>query len=267
VALLLSPIAANAQATGEWRGRIVVDSTRESLADAEVAILQLRRSVKSDSLGRFVMTGLPTGVYKVVTRAVGFVPDTTMFEIALGESIVQDITLRRAITKVAEVHVKAPTRRYLTGKMVEFEERKERGIGVFLDRDLLAAQRNRKLSDIVASYGRGVDVRRGTRSKAWAVGGRAVGTGRCLLCGSRGQVQLDPADLAAGAKPACYMDVWLDGALVYNGAANGAPLFDLNAINPDDIEAIEVYSGASQLPARFSVTSGGCGALVIWTRA
>ncbi|MBK9977878.1 MAG: hypothetical protein IPP20_08100 [Gemmatimonadetes bacterium] len=45
------------------------------------------------------------------------------------------------------------------------------------------------------------------------------------------------------------------------------PLHDVNSIPPEQIESIEAYAGASQVPAQFNRTSGGCGVLVIWTRS
>ena len=42
--------------------------------------------------------------------------------------------------------------------------------------------------------------------------------------------------------------------------------FDLNLVDPDQIEGIEVYSSGAQMPPRFNRTSSGCGAVVIWMR-
>ena len=38
------------------------------------------------------------------------------------------------------------------------------------------------------------------------------------------------------------------------------------SIPPAQIEAIEVYTSAAQIPAQFNKTSNGCGVMVIWTR-
>jgi hypothetical protein len=77
---------------------------------------------------------------------------------------------------------------------------------------------------------------------------------------------LDDFDIAAGAPLACYLDVYLDGALIYDSTARKAPLFNLNSITASEIEAIEVYSSAAQVPAQYNKTSGGCGVMLIWTR-
>ena len=58
----------------------------------------------------------------------------------------------------------------------------------------------------------------------------------------------------------CAPRVWLDGV----------PLFgdeDVDAVvTPNDVEGIEVYSGAAGTPVEFSGGRGSCGAIVIWTR-
>jgi hypothetical protein len=73
-------------------------------------------------------------------------------------------------------------------------------------------------------------------------------------------------DRSLGARPACYVDVYIDGVIVFNSAHPEAGLFDVNTMRPESVEAIEVYSSAAQIPARFNRSSGGCGVMLIWTR-
>ena len=37
-------------------------------------------------------------------------------------------------------------------------------------------------------------------------------------------------------------------------------------ISPMDIEAIEVYRSASEVPARFTTAASNCGVILIWSR-
>ncbi len=62
------------------------------------------------------------------------------------------------------------------------------------------------------------------------------------------------------------MDVYVDGALAFDSTQAENGLFDVNSIPPAQIEAIEVYTSAAQIPAQFNKTSNGCGVMVIWTR-
>ena len=105
----------------------------------------------------------------------------------------------------------------------------------------------------------------GYTSKAWASSGRNITSTSCPTCGPIGG-SINPGDRQAGAGPACYLDVYIDGALVYNSSMRYAALFDLNSIEPGSIEAMEVYSSGSNLPSEFQRTGGGCGAVLIWMR-
>ena len=140
--------------------------------------------------------------------------------------------------------------------IAEFEERRLAGFGHFITRVELERQENRRISDILARVP-GLTVKRGTGGYAW-------------IASSRGNIKLqgDPRpsalDLQRGARPACYSNVYVDGAIVYSSGMGD--LFDINQIGPNQIEAIEYYSGAAQIPARFNRTNSACGVLVVWTR-
>ena len=50
------------------------------------------------------------------------------------------------------------------------------------------------------------------------------------------------------------------------GGFEGEPPFDINAVATTTVAAIEFYAGPAQMPPELNVTSGTCGALVIWTK-
>ena len=77
-------------------------------------------------------------------------------------------------------------------------------------------------------------------------------------------VNLVPTDLGyrvmSRRDPRCSPAVFLDGIYMGTGAE-----FDFDAVlTTEQIEGIETYSGAGQIPAQFNRSD--CGALVIWTR-
>ena len=78
--------------------------------------------------------------------------------------------------------------------------------------------------------------------------------------------ELLDSDVAAGARPACFVDVYVDGALVFDSRQAREGLFDINTIPPAHIAGIEVYTSASQIPAKYNRTGNGCGVVLIWTR-
>lgn len=141
--------------------------------------------------------------------------------------------------------------------IAEFEERRLAGFGHFITRAELEKQENRRTGDILARMP-GTWMVRGSGGHAW-------------IANSRGRQTIvrmpQPADddLRRGAqRVACYASVYLDGSVVYTSGRG--PLFDVNQISPNQIEAIEYYSSASQIPPRFNRTDSACGVLVIWTR-
>ena len=51
-----------------------------------------------------------------------------------------------------------------------------------------------------------------------------------------------------------------------SASALGEAYEAINLVHPSSVEIIEVYRGASELPAEFGGSSGQCGAIVIWTK-
>lgn len=250
-------------AQGEVVGRVLEDSSRRPVPDATLLIPSLEKAVRSDSLGRFLLAGIPRGTHALRVRALGFreVQDEVVIE--SNEVIVKDFTMARAAQVLAPTTVTAAAP--VTGKMSGFMDRKAFGIGHFITRDKLAdAEGGRRRTGDIISMAPGTTVKRGG-SKAWVASGRAVNKqgGGCAFCRSGG---LDRADRNAGAPPACYMDVYLDGALVFNSSQPSSGLFDVNSLQPEMLEGIEVYTSASQVPAQYNRTAHGCGVILLWTR-
>ena len=257
-------------AQGEIRGRVLADSTGVPVGGAELRLLGLSSNVTSDSAGRFALAGIPTGGHLLVVRAVGFAADTSEVEFSSNETLFKDVVLRRVVQPLAPVNVRASETRIEGGWRGDFTRRREAGVGRQLDRSLLEKYSSRTISDLLATQVPGVEIRRGNGSKTWVASGRAVSPGGCAFCRG-GPSSLDPGDVAQGARPACYMDVYLDGVNVYTmsqgaGAGKAPPLCDMSTLRPQQIEAIEVYTSAAQIPAQYNKTSSGCGVLLIWTR-
>ena len=261
-AIATTPASLRAQT--ELRGRVIDELRRQPIANASVSLPALGRETHTDSAGRFRLAELTSGALLLVTRLPGYRPDTARLTLGADSVLEHEVVLRRLST-LAPVSVSASAARAVPPSMVGFEERRASGHGRFIDRAMLARQGNRKTGDLVAQLVPGIRVQRGRSSKAWVASGRNRGTSVCAMCNDA--MALDAADVAAGAGPACFLDVYLDGALVYDsGSRSGAPLFDLNTLDPDEIEGIEVYTGAGQIPAKYNRTAGGCGVMVIWTR-
>ena len=258
------PRAAAAQA--ELQGRVFADGARQPLANALVYLPKLDLRAVSDSLGRYRIEKIPRGDHLVVTRALGFRSDSAMTGFDGNETIVNDVVLKVAVNELPTVDVKEASPPVTRGKMVDFDRRKALGIGHFLDRELFAKDGGRRLTEIIAANVPGVSVYRGTGSKAWLASSRKAGGAKCAFCKTTRSEMLDDFDIASGAPLACYLDVYLDGALIYNSSSRKTPLFNLEGMTGSEVEAIEVYSSAAQVPTQYNKTSGGCGVMLIWTR-
>jgi carboxypeptidase family protein len=231
-------------AQGSIAGRVLAEATRAPVSGAEIILLGTNRTVSTDSAGRYSFRGVPGGVQLLITRAVGFAPDSFRAELFDDESVSRDVILKASVTTLGEVRVSesAP----VAAKLMAFDERRRANAGgTFFDSTVIAKWEYRKAGDLLSTVS-GVDVQR-QRSAAYLTGSRATQSLRTGL----------------GARPVpCFMDVYLDGAAV----ALGNTMFDINSIGLNHVAAIEVYSSAARIPPQYNRTSGGCGVVLLWTR-
>jgi hypothetical protein len=241
--------ATNVAQESAFAGTVLSSSKREPLRGVEVSLPQLGLSARTNDSGAFRINDVPAGAHVVWLRHVGYAPLT----LQLG-FVANDITKRQfllANVQTLDSVIIAATRPALP----EFEDRRKLGIGHFLAREELAKQENRRMSEILSRVA-GLRIARASGgSQAWVVGGRGMGTA----------YQPDRTSTALGAQPACYADVWLDGAVVYRGDMAGAMLWDVNSITAGGLEAVEFYANA-QTPLRYSRPNMECGVLLLWTR-
>ena len=64
----------------------------------------------------------------------------------------------------------------------------------------------------------------------------------------------------SAASSGCVLQYYVDGLFMSPGS------FSVDDIVPADLEAIEIFRGPSEVPARFRGRETGCGLVVIWTR-
>jgi hypothetical protein len=276
-ALVMVALAANAltgqqatrvdsasQARGVLAGLVFDLRTKAPISGADVRLPATGRAVTADAVGRFELRAVPVGSQLLVVRAVGYLPESTTVDVREGETTQKEILLAPDPQRLPEVRVPGTASR---GKLAGFEDRRRQGIGKFMDADMLAKQAGRTTGDILNALP-GVSVWRGG-TKAWIASTRAVTNDKCAFCKTDILELLDSMDIALGARPHCYMDVYVDGAMVYSygrETIHPPPLFDINSIPPETIAGLEVYSSAAQIPAQYNRTSAGCGVIVVWLK-
>jgi hypothetical protein len=115
-----------------------------------------------------------------------------------------------------------------------FYERRRHGFGTFLDRADIERRRPSRTVDLLTGIA-------GVRIQYNRDGSRSV------------------MMRSLGFRGACRPRILLDGIEVR--------WFNLDHdLSPHDVEAVEIYRGSVQTPARFGGTNSSCGVLVFWTR-
>ena len=120
--------------------------------------------------------------------------------------------------------------------LANFDERKARGLGLFVTRGDILARNPSRLSDLLRD-------KRGVR----------------LVRLSNNYYGVRFAAYSAALR-ACAPNMWVDGQL--------APGIEIDDLLPNDVYAIELYETFASVPAEFAPRSSSvpCGTIVIWTR-
>jgi hypothetical protein len=217
------------------RGRVIDKSTRRPVGSAEVMIASNGRKVVSDTLGRFGFDSIPEGAVRLVIRAEGF--PLAAFEMTARpglrlEPVIQlDSTAsgRAGAQALPEVAVTTPASR--GPRYADFERRQKTGRGQYLTKEQIARGGMSSLQEALRTL-RGVNVECG-------------GGGGCFVHMARAPMHCKPE--------------WIVDERVDNFFGPRTPL--------QDVEALEVYSGPSDVPGEFAGRNAGCGVVVIWTKS
>lgn len=214
-----------------FHGRVLTDSG-VALFGAEVILSGMQNPRRTNAEGVFRFTAVPAGEHVVSVRMPGFAPKVDTIEVAEAGEVRRDFRLAKIEATLPEVSVTTSLNRKLT----EFHERRQMGIGRFLDSAEFANANGTRTSDRLKK-----------------LPGLKIGRGRFLseayVLSTRG---------GSGFRRECRAAVWLDGVKLAD--------FSVNQLDPSMIAAVEWYAGPASVPAKFNVTSAVCGVLVIWTR-
>ena len=203
-----------------------------------------RRAVSNDS-GEYRLDAAASGRAKLMVRRVGFRPGSKRLSLASGDRKSVSFTLEGLVDELDAVVVTA--REGANGRLREFWARRMVGIGVFITR----AEIERRHPPQTADLFQGV---MGLRVVARGGGGEST-----KLVTGRQAISASPRANSA-ASNSCAFQYYVDGIFMSPGT------FTVDDIAPSDIEAIEIFRGPSEVPARFRARETGCGLVVLWTR-
>jgi hypothetical protein len=233
-----------AQGSGVIIG-IVGDTAGRPLPETEVVALHAKRLVRTDSHGIFVIA-LPPGEETFIVRRIGFLPQTFDAILTARDSTRVGVNLATApsrLTVLPDLTVEAEGIRY-SGKMTGFGERMLNS-GVprhnFLTRKDIEESGLTLVVDLVTRAG--LKVRDDQRPE------RRMRSNRSILICPRG---------AASIRNIPKTGFLVDGTRMNDD-------FDIDSIDLSQVEAIEVYRSASQIPSQYNMPGYDC-AVFLWLR-
>jgi len=228
--LIAAPASPGWSQTATLKGKVVDSETGEPVPGAIVRIRPGGVPLTSDTLGNFRAEELRPGEIEVTIQAIGFESQSWKFTVQAGQNIDRTFSVDFTGDKLPEIVVTARADK-LVPRYVDFERRRERGIGAFLRWDEIKKKNYGTLGDAARSI-RGVKLQCDQRE---------------FECGIR-----------MARTPNCPPKWYVDGVLVQFFTEN-TPI--------RDVYGVEVYRGPSEMPAEFTGSDAGCGVLVVWTKS
>lgn len=216
---------------------LVIDAAGHPLSDADVSLAGLPETARSDEEGRFRLGQVPGGSWDVLVQRIGFLPLRTGVELHPGVTTASTLTLRAAGTLLDTIRVRAraPDAHALGEKAREFPG------ATFFSRASIDSMHAYRVTDILR-HAKGVQL----------VYPDSGGPPIVQMARSR------------------FSDIIHAGLCPVEFYVDGVPFDMKNSpdihLHPADIEAIEVYDGASNIPPEYQSGSAACGVVVIWLK-
>ena len=221
----------------------VLSASGVPLGGAVVRIIQTGETARTDATGWYRWPGARTGRWDVAVRAIGYQPAVFSIAVSNGALTPETVRLEPAVQLLDSITVRTvPTP---TARLAGFERRRLTGLGRYFGEADIARTGALRVSSLLRMLPAGVRVQ-DSFGIPLAVSNRGP-----KLVEDGGQFYVVP----------CVLRTAVDGMIQPWGTT-------LDVVDPTEIVGIEVYLGASSLPAEFA--SGRrdqlCGLIAIWTR-
>jgi len=219
----------------------VLDSVGQAVAAASVR-LDSAAWVPVAQHGRFRVDHVTPGRHLLEVRALGYGPHAWYVNVPIQRAAIANLVLQRVTTLqgVTVLGTADTARLDMTGFM---QRRRNNPGGYYLGPAEFAKRNPQRLTDVLKSLP-GVELHPVTNYE--------LGTIDYVLV-MRG--------VATGQGEVCPIQYYLDGSPF------PTPDNIDRLVSPNEVYAIEVYSGASQVPPQFNGPTARCGVIVIWTRS
>ena len=207
------------------------EDTGAPLPGAVIEILGARGAV--DAFGRADLSGVPVGDVPLAVSYPGYLRLDTLVTVEPGAGNLTVLSLRSEARALGDVTVEAESVNDSALRRRGFFDRRTHNTGVFFTREELDQRGVTLFSDIFGP-----------------------------VAGVRIQRRGGQAQLISSRRRGCLMTVFLDGTEMAYIASN------IDALPFDDVAAIEIYRGPSELPLEYAYQKSHdtCGAVLVWTR-
>lgn len=221
------------QGTGVLRGTVTEAGTGRPIATAQVMALDIQVGAVTDAAGRYVILNVPVGTHRVQARAIGFGTKEQSVTVGDGETVQADFGLATAAIALDEVVVTgtgAPAARRTLGNAVT----------TIRPPEVLQQVVNTNVAELLQAKAPGVTVlaSSGTPGATGIIRIRGVTS---LVSTSEAVIYVDGIRVNASAGGSFRNNY--QGPAEGQVAGGGQTASALDAINPEDIESIEVIKG------------------------
>ena len=242
LAIMFCTFALTAQ-NGTLKGTVNT-ADKKPVPEARLSVVGTGIVTVSDTDGTFRIASLPSGSQSVEVKMMGYGALLLPVRIEQGQTATLEVILTAVAAPLETVEVTGDT--MIVPGMRGFQERKVRGVGRFFTREDIERMQVRLFTDILRRVpGMQVQSVKGSYGE-----GYSVQTGR--------------TQSISGART-CPVLFYVNGSPF----PLGGDIAINNFISPEEVAAVEVYTGTSQIPPQFnsSMYNARCGVVVIWTRS
>jgi hypothetical protein len=233
-ALLSAFVATSAVAQARPGGisGVVRDSLGQPIANVEITDLAAAKSVRTDSLGHFLLAEVPSGNVDITFRRLSYAPVVLLIAIPPADTTEVQVVLGVVAQELKGMVVQAHPEQLR--QLVAFESRRKRGIGHFITRNQIEDRHPLVLSDMLRPL-----------------------PGASLINADNGRTAVR---FSRVARNNCPPQFFVDGIEVTG--------FSIDDMPPGDVEGVELYAGSAGLPPEYNRLHGTsiCGTVIIWTR-